>query len=170
MTLACDPGLSGAFASLTGDRLVVRDMPTYEQRAGARNAMRDFIDEPRIVEFLRGQWLLGEHTLVIEDVGGIPGQAAHGAFTFGHGAGVITGAALAIGFRVEKVHAMRWKSALKVPADKKLAVARADAVFPAYVNLWAPVRGNGSLEQRSGRAEAALLARYGQMTLEALPA
>lgn len=170
MTLACDPGLTGAFAALSGDTLTVRDMPTFQERAGARNTLRSFINEPAIIQVLRSWWLLGEDTLVIELVGGIPGQAAHGAFTFGHGAGLITGAARAIGYRVEKVPAMRWKSALKVPADKAKAVDRATQVFPAYANLWAPVRGNGSLEQRSGRAEAALLARYGQMTLGALPA
>lgn len=170
MILACDPGLTGAFARLNSHgELYMRDMPTVLRPAGKRNTLRPFADRPNIIDLLRRHFLLGCDTLVIELVGGIPGQAAHGAFTFGHGAGGITYAAEAIGYRVVEVPAMRWKSAMKVPADKAKAIERASEEFPAYVNYWAPIRGNGSLEQRSGRAEAALLARYGQMTEGALP-
>ena len=169
MILACDPGLTGAFATLEGEGVRTIDMPTRLERAGKRNAERAFLNRPVIIGVLRGFYMLGVDTLVIELVGGIPGQAAHGAFTFGHGAGGITYAAEAIGYTVHEVPAVRWKSAMKCPADKKQAIERATLEFPAYANLWAPVRGNGSEAQRSGRAEAALLARYGQMTLEALP-
>lgn len=165
MILACDPGLTGAFAILDErGTLHLKDMPTTKRPAGKRNTLRPFIDRPAVIDLLRKIYAIGYEILVIELVGGIPGQAAHGAFTFGHGAGGITYAAEAIGYRVVEVPAMRWKSAMKVPADKAKAIDRASEEFPAYVNHWAPIRGNGSLEQRSGRAEAALLARYGQMT------
>lgn len=168
MMLACDPGVTGAFAMLDGDRLVVRDMPVEMRQAGKRNVLRPFIHRRGVIGFLRTWHALGCDTLMIELVGGIPGQAAHGAFTFGHGAGGITYAAEAIGYRVVETPAVRWKSAMKVPADKTRAIARATEEFPAYANLWAAVRGNGSELQRSGRAEAALLARYGEMTEGAL--
>jgi len=168
MILACDPGLTGAFAMLSSEALTVRDMPTYRAPAGKRNVDRPFIDRPAVIDLLRLFHALGCDTLVIELVGGIPGQAAHGAFTFGHGAGGVTYAAAVMGYRVVEAPATRWKSAMKVPADKAKAIARATAEFPAYANLWAPVRGNGSESQRSGRAEAALLARYGEMTEGAL--
>lgn len=170
MILACDPGSTGAFAAWDGRNLIVRDMPVRHERAGARQTMRAFIDRPKVIEALGLFAMLGCDTLVIELVGGIPGQAAHSAFTFGHGAGVVTGAALALGYRVEEVPPVRWKSAMKCPADKAKAIERASLLFPAYVNHWAPVRGNGSEAQRSGRAEAAMLALYGAQTLEALPA
>lgn len=170
MILACDPGLTGAFATLIlGGELIVKDMPTREERAGKRNTLRAFLHRPKIVAYLQTAYMLGADTLVIELVGGIPGQAAHGAFTFGHGAGGITYAAEAIGYRVVEVPAVRWKSAMKCPADKAKAIDRASLEFPAYANLWAAVRGNGSIEQRSGRAEASLLARYGEQTLGVLP-
>lgn len=169
MILACDPGLTGAFALLDGVKLSLEDMPTFRQAAGKRGTNRAFPDRPKIINLLRHAWVMGCNILVIELVGGIPGQAAHGAFTFGHGAGGITYAAEAIGYTVHEVPAMRWKSAMKCPADKAKAIDRATLEFPAYANLWVAVRGNGSEAQRSGRAEAALLARYGQMMLEALP-
>lgn len=163
MILGCDPGVDGAFALLDGvrHRLAVRSMPTYERRAGARNTLRRFIDRAAVVETLRAFQLLGAETLVIEKVGGFEGQSVHGAFMFGHGAGGVSYAAEALGYRVEEVPAATWKSALKAPAAKPLAIARADALFPAYVNLWAAVRGNGSEAIRSGKAEAAMLALYG---------
>lgn len=169
MILACDPGLTGAFCfKPAADRLVVRDMPTFLQRAGKRGSERSFVHRVGVLELLREFNMLGAEILVIELVGGVPGQAAHGAFTFGHGAGGVTYAADALGYRIVEVPAMRWKSAMKVPADKRKAIDRATEEFPAYANLWAPVRGNGSEAQRSGRAEAALLARYGEQTEGAL--
>lgn len=168
--LGCDPGLSGAFA-LYGDSGLLRvvDMPTYEAKAGKLNRERPFLDRPAIVRLLWNMHLLDDATtLIVELVGGIPGQAAHGAFTFGHGAGGITYAAHAIGYQIEEVPPGRWKGALKVSSDKRKAIDRATELMPAHVNLWAPVRGNGSLEQRSGRAEAALIAHYGQQIFGSL--
>lgn len=133
-------------------------MPTFKQAAGKLGRDRAFPDEAAIVDHLRMRRMLGGDILLIEQVGGIPGQAAHGAFTFGHGAGFIAGAALALGFRVEKIPPMRWKSALKVPADKRGAIARASELLPAYAHLW-------PLMKDDGKAEAAMLALYGWKTM-----
>lgn len=165
MILACDPGVTGAFAKYDGAILRIADMPTVTERAGKRNTERRFLDRPLIIRILRNAHMLdGIDVLVMELVGGIPGQAAHGAFTFGHGAGGITYAAEALGMRVVEVPAVRWKGAMKCPADKRAAIERASAIFPEHADKWAGVRGNGSEAQRSGRAEAALLAKYGWQT------
>lgn len=155
---ACDPGLTGAFAAYSPAGLEVWSMPTFKQAAGKLGRDRPFPDEPAIVEHLRMRRMLGGEILLIEQVGGIPGQAAHGAFTFGHGAGFISGAAMALGFRVERVSPMRWKSALKVPANKRRAIARASELFPEHYHLW-------SLMKDDGKAEAAMLALYGWQTM-----
>lgn len=158
---ACDPGLTGAFATYDGAALTVTPMPTYEAKAGKLNRERPFLDEPAILDYLQGRRMMGGKVLLIEQVGGIPGQAAHGAFTFGHGAGFIKGAAMALGFEVEEVPAMRWKSALKVPAIKRKAIERATQLLPAYAHLW-------PLQKHDGLAEAAMLALYGWQTRGAL--
>lgn len=157
MILGIDPGLDGAFA-LLGEALAVRQMPTVLRAVSGKPKPRRFIDRTACVELLKGFRLLGAETFVVERVMGVEGQSVHGAFMFGHGAGGITYAAEALGYRVEEVPPATWKTALRVPSDKKLAVARADALLPAWVNLWT----GGSLPARSGRAEAALIALYGQ--------
>ena len=154
MILACDPGIHGAFASYDGERLAVDDMPTFLRPAGPRNTMRAFQDMPEVVSLLQHMQLFGAEILVIELVGGIPNQSAHGSFIFGKGTGVVIGAALGLGYRVEEVPAMTWKSALKVPSDKDRARDRASQLLPAWSNFW-------PLKKHDGRAEAGLLALYG---------
>lgn len=157
MILGCDPGITGAFALYDGQALQVLQMPTVKRPAGQRNTLRAFINRGQVLDALMNFRLQGAKTLVIEKVGGMPGQAAHSAFVFGHGAGGVTYAADGMGYRVEEVPAMTWKSALKVPSDKTKAIARASDLLPAWAGCWS----GGSLEARSGRAEAALIAFYG---------
>jgi hypothetical protein len=165
IVLACDPGVDGAFALWNGAALSARAMPTYLKPAGARQTERRFIDRAAVVALLAEWRLHGAELLAIEKIGGFEGQSVHGAFMFGHGAGGVTYAAEALGYRIEEIPPATWKTALKVPADKKLACARATALLPAWADLWAEVRGNGSLAARSGKAEAALIALYARQTL-----
>lgn len=154
--VAVDPGIYGAFATLHDSRQpVVRDMPTYTAAAGARGADRKFIDPAGVVQALKTYQMLGYDTLVIEQVGGIPGQGASTAFTFGHGVGLIIGSAMTLGFRVERVAPATWKSALRCPKDKRQARARASELLPMGAELW-------PLAKHDGRAEASMLALYGE--------
>jgi hypothetical protein len=158
--LGVDPGLKGAFAYYDGVTLSIRDMPTYTAKAGARRTDRVFIDEGRVVGLMRslvnGQRKLHipDPILVIEQVGGIPGQSASSAFVFGRGVGVIIGAAHAFGLRIEVVAPATWKSALRVPADKRASRARASELLPAYSDQW-------PLQKHDGRAEASMIALWG---------
>jgi hypothetical protein len=150
--LAVDPGLRGALARYDGEHLSVLDMPTtIRQLANGRT--RDTINEAEIVHMI-GLGALEADLLVMEQVGGIPNQSASGAFTFGRGVGVVIGAAISVGLRREEVHPATWKGALRVPADKRAARARASELLPAYSGLW-------PLQKHEGRAEASLLALYG---------
>lgn len=160
---SCDPGAFGAFAVYDGQALQVLDMPTFIEKAGKLGRPRRFIDPAGVVAYLTERRLMGGRTLVMERVGGIPGQAAHAAFVFGHGAGLIMGAAMALGFTVHTVPAARWKGAMRVPADKDLAVKHADALLPDHAHLWRVERGSVNKLQASGRAEAALIGAYGRL-------
>lgn len=153
MILAVDPGLKGAFAYTDGIAYAIRDMPTYTAKAGPRNKDRLFINEPAVVNLIRSSSRYAR-ILVLERVGGIPGQAASAAFNFGHGAGVIVGAGIAFGMRVERVAPGTWKSALRVPADKRQARARASELLPGLADQW-------PRQKHDGRAEAAMMALYG---------
>lgn len=151
MILACDPGLHGAFAYTDGITLAVRDMPTREAIVSGKP--RRAISEEGVANMLRS-CRRNASILVIEQVNGMPGQSGPAAFTFGYGVGIVTGAAVALGYRIEKVAPSRWKGAMAVPADKNAARAKATTLWPGYGHLWLRKKDDG-------RAESAIMALYG---------
>ena len=164
--IAIDPGLTGALAcyDVGAGRLDVIDMPTQEivKKSARKNPKtgkkpsRDVIDEVELMALLTTFNDLGYTNLFIEQVGGIPGQSAPAAFTFGYGVGLIVGVARALGMRVERVPAATWKAKLRVPADKREARKRASEILPTHAHLW-------PFQKDADRAEAAMLAVYGEM-------
>ena len=75
------------------------------------------------------------------------------------GKGLIVGAAAALGIATTQVKPAAWKKSLRIPADKRAAVARATQLLPTLGGLFKGPRG-GVFD---GRAEAALIALYGAM-------
>lgn len=154
MIFACDPGLSGAFTLMrpTGAIVWVADMPTYTKTVGRVD--RRFIAEADVLSLVQEAFMLhNAHTFVIEEVGGAPGQSAPAAFTFGYGAGIVSMAARATGMAIESVRPQEWKSALRVPKDKRASRARATELMPVHAELW-------PLKKHDGRAESAMLALW----------
>ena len=148
-----DPGLTGALARIAYDTasrrgfLRVRRMPTI--MVGKTNP-RPQPDPIGIAAILRDWQLDG---LALEKVGSRPGEAPHSAFCFGHGRGAVAGAAAALGIPLEEPVPSVWKPKLAVPADKKLASARATQLLPLCAAAWPLVKDHDL-------AEASLLALY----------
>lgn len=155
MIVACDPGLKGAFAFYRPHMQTLRivAMPTYANGKG-----KTTIDDHAILTLLTTASLDDSATLVIENVGGMPGQSAPAAFNFGYGVGGIVMCARALKWRIERVTPATWKAALRVPRDKQSARIRASELLPKHADLW-PLKGD------DGKAEAALLALYGEQFL-----
>lgn len=161
--VAIDPGLQGAFALYDTQRVSMHivDMPTA---AVGRSAKKD----KTIVDFAATNALLaayrdiGATHLVIEEVGGRPGQGASAAFSFGFGAGGLHSAAQMLGYSIEPVTPVKWKGDMRCPSDSSKAIrARATQLMPAHAHLW-------PLAKHDGRAEAAMLALWGERKLEGL--
>ena len=93
-TIACDPGKLGGFAWLDGA------CPMPDTDGG-------------VADFLLMKKAEGFDRLIIEDVGGFCGKGLPGSamFNFGFGCGVIRGAAMALGYRVELVRPQVWTKA-----------------------------------------------------------
>lgn len=156
--LACDPGLSGAFAMLDdplGPALVI-DMPMTLYAAGGKEKRR--LDVYGLLPVLRACANPGRR-LIIEDVHGAPGQSGPAAFTFGYGVGCVVMAAIAEGYAIERIAPAVWKRALRVPTDKRASRARASELLPASAHLW-------PLQKHDGRAEAAMIALYAERYLK----
>jgi hypothetical protein len=95
--LAIDPGASGGIAVLDS-----------EGNPNCFNMPDTFGD---VVECLRAARSTGIVTAFVEEVGGFcgVGQPGSAMFKFGKGCGVIEGALMALGFRIELVKPQKWQ-------------------------------------------------------------
>lgn len=154
MILACDPGLHGAFAWRAGGDLHVRAMPTRTEIINRKPRL--VLDDVEVFLFLESlKQHLETRTLVVEQVGGAPGQSAPAAFAFGRGVGMIETAARYEGYSVRRVAPQVWKGALHVPSDKHASRARASHLMPQGAHLW-------PLQKDEGKAEAAMILLWAQ--------
>jgi hypothetical protein len=153
-----DPGISGAICLMDdGDVVQVWDMPTLAMARGKKT--KHEVDADALALLLVDARI--DHAFV-ELVSGMPrrteagpvSMGASSAFGFGVSFGVIKMGLAAYKIPRTFVSAVRWKKALQVPAAKDGARARASQLMPASAHLWTRVKDDG-------RAEAALIARYG---------
>lgn len=169
--IAVDPGLTGAIAVLDTEtqKLDVVDMPTTKN--ARKGAGLTIIDAPKLHELICNWrlWYDASH-IIIEEVGGMPKQSAPAAFNFGYGCGLVYMAAVAADLSIELVTPQRWKGNMKVSTTPAQIRSRATEVFPFYRAYWDHEFLNlksPTSEVGLGRAEAALLAAYGQRMLGA---
>lgn len=163
LILSADPGLTGAIASydtVLGD-LKVHDMPVLKKATAT--SVRHVLDEVEILVLLGMYGDLGAKHFFLEQVNGMPGQSAPRAFNFGWGYGALRVAVMASGMQLHTVPPATWKNAMRAPKDKLSSIQRASELMPHNAALWA--KGTGDQAQRSGRAEAAMLALYAERVL-----
>ena len=151
IVLGIDPGLSGALAFYDSERddLTVIDMPTLKAGTGGKRV----IDEDTLAREIDCRAELVSHAF-LEMVGTRPGEGAVGAFSFGVGFGMLRGILAANFIPRTLVRPAEWKRALRVPAEKDGARARASQLLPKHSGLWVRVKDDG-------RAEASMLCLWG---------
>ena len=144
--LGIDPGAGGALAwvSPDGGLIAVVDMPIIEVRGKKR------VCAASLAALLTGRPVA---RVVIEGVGGMPGQGVGSTFAFGYAAGLCEGVATGAGLPVEIVRASVWKRRAGLSADKGVARQMASRLWPAASGEFKRVRDDG-------RAEAALMAHW----------
>jgi crossover junction endodeoxyribonuclease RuvC len=152
MHIGIDPGLSGALAVLTADGALegLYDVPTLTLRT-SRGSRQEY-DVPGLVAFLAPYRGPQTH-VVIEEAQAMPGQGTRSMFTIGLGMGIWLGVLAALQLPYSRVRPQIWKRALDLGRDKEQARLRAMQLYPG-----ADLRR----KKDHGRAEALLLARYGQ--------
>lgn len=151
--IGIDPGLTGAVAVLADDGTLValHDTPTLILRV-ARGTRQEY-DLPGMVALLQPYAGAGTHA-ILEESQAMPRQGVRSMFTIGLGFGVWLGLLTALHIPYTRVRPADWKRALGLLGkDKEVARLRAQQLFPS-----ADLR----LKQHHGRAEALLLAWYGQ--------
>lgn len=136
-------------------------------RTESRNKKtRTVLDPQATLAIFQGWRAAGAEVLVVERVGGLPGQSAARGFSFGEGCGVLRACAEIVGLRVVFVEPAIWRAKLGVRAavlpgekDSKAASRRvALQHFPNAEYLF-------KRKKDDGLWEAALLALYGERFL-----
>lgn len=149
--LGVDVGAHGAIAVLDakGGLIDVYDMPVIQMKVG--KSMRDRVAAHGLAAMVRD---LQVAMVFLERVGGMTGQSASAAFTFGHGAGLVEGVLVGLDVPLSYVTPQRWKKGFALSADKGAARQKAMQIWPEKAKKFARVKDDG-------RAEAALIARFG---------
>lgn len=99
---------------------------------------------------------------IIERASAMPRQGVSSTFKFGAAFGAVRGVVQALGVPMHMVAAGRWKKHFSLDADKEKSRALA-------IRLWPRCPGF-ERKRDHGRAEAALIARYGAETVLRMPA
>ncbi|WP_292532290.1 hypothetical protein [Methylocystis sp.] len=145
--LGVDPGLSGAVAFYFVDAphlVAAEDMPTVD---GA-------IDVATLASRIRQ---MQPGLAVIERVAAMPKQGVASTFKFGAAYGALLGVVGALSIPSILVTPPKWKKHFALNSDKETSRALALRLWPARSDLF-------ERKKDHGRAEAALLARYGAET------
>ena len=151
--IGIDPGLSGAIASYDTDTgaLEVHDVPTHEMvRNGKKKREVDLHSCARIIDALAKP---AGSSILIEQVGSMPGQGVSSVFAFGKVYGILLGISASTFVPLDTVTPAVWKKAMGVTSSKDGSRAKASALLPQHSHLWSRVKDDG-------RAEAALIAIY----------
>ena len=98
---------------------------------------------------------------MLEQVGAMPGQGVSSMFAFGRAVGVVEGALGALAVPYSRVPPQEWQRGMRVRGGKDGARERAMALFPARADEFARKKDDG-------RADASLIAAYGERALASL--
>jgi hypothetical protein len=146
--LGIDPGISGAVAfyfTEAPSRIVVEDVPVVAGEINAR------LLADRIKNF-------GPSIAIIERVSAMPKQGVVSMFNFGVSFGQVRGVVSALEIPLHYVTPAKWKKHFRLASDKEEARELA-------IRMFSPCAASFARKKDHGRAEAALIARYGFETL-----
>jgi crossover junction endodeoxyribonuclease RuvC len=139
--LGVDPGITGGIAALYPDgRIMADDIPTVDGS----------VDVDALVRRIRER---APRLAVIEKAQAMPRQGVVSTFRYGTAFGALCAVTALCEIPTYLVSPRKWKSHFGLDADKEKSRALA-------IRLW-PGRGLFERKKDHGRAEAALIARFG---------
>ena len=161
-----DPGLTnGAITVLSADHKVclAYDVPTVTVKK--RGKIRKSVCWAGLHRLSCTIRALDPDFVMVEMVGGVPGQSAPAAFNFGYASGLCAYSLFAAGIPIERFHFVApatWTGALGLRAPGGLSSAdKKEYHRGAALKMWPQHASKWPLRKHTGRAEAALIAEYG---------
>jgi crossover junction endodeoxyribonuclease RuvC len=158
--IGIDPGLYGAIAAYdlrTSELVYCVDMPIHEPQELKRGELKSRKVELNAHGIAQALKFLADHAVgaLVEDVAAAPNQGVVSMFNFGYGQGVLYGALITLDIPTLLPKPSTWKSNMGLTRDKEQARRMAIGTFVGWEDHF-------SLKKHHGRAEAALLAKYGE--------
>jgi Holliday junction resolvasome RuvABC endonuclease subunit len=138
--LGIDPGITGGLAFLRGDQVDCHDIPAV---AG----------EVNVAEIMRLIGAAKPDMAVVELASSRPGQGVSSTFKYGAAYGALQACVIACRVPLHRVTPAKWKKHFRLDSDKEKARALAIRLWPDCTQF--------SRKADHGRAESALIARYG---------
>ena len=159
-TVGIDPGLKGGLAFYNENDLFAYRTPTIEvpyTKRGKKTTRAD-MHLDGCVELLNSN---GIDHVFLEQVSAMPGQGVTGMFRFGQNLGQWQGILTGMGLPFTLVRPQVWKRHMGlIGAEKGDSVKKALEAWPEHKELFKYKTAD------EGRAEAALMAKYGRETGE----
>jgi hypothetical protein len=146
IVMGVDPGVTGGLAFVSNSMIEAFDIPVV---AGE-------VDVDELVRIVRR---FGPALAVVERAGAMPKQGVASTFKYGVAYGALRATLVACNVPTHLIAATKWKKAYLLDRDKEKARALA-------IRFW-PGCGLFARKKDHGRAEAALLAKYGMDVLSA---
>ena len=147
-----DPGLTGALSFICDDVVEVEDMPTVANPTGKGRV----VQEHSVAHILKEY---NPHLVIIEKQQAMPGQGVSSMFKIGEGYGILKGVCAALDLRTRIITAPTWKRASGLIGKEK------DASRGLAMQLWPSQTDFFVRRKDHGRADAALIAKYGKDAL-----
>jgi crossover junction endodeoxyribonuclease RuvC len=152
ITIGIDPGQTGAISAIFGGKVVaIVDMPT----CGKAHGKGQEVDAYELSSILMGMKSGREATVIIEQVGAMPGNGSTGMFGFGDSFGVIRGVCGALQLPVRRVRPQHWKRKAGIINKDK------DAARGLAIQLHPEVSDQLARKKDCGRADSILIAEFG---------
>ena len=159
--IGMDPGIKGAVALVDGHGGLheVFDMPTRVAGKRSNGKDKETVDCNRLASIINDWNNADPCYAVIERVQASPGAGGVSMFSFGEGYGKLQG--VCAGLAIESVLAtpQSWKKHYELTKDKGEARALATTLWPEFSDTF-------RLVKHDGRAEAALIANYGNTVFD----
>ena len=152
LRLGIDPGQTGAIAVYDGERITgLIDMPTMTRLHGQGQQIDPYTLTTAILDLRAGR----DAVAIIEAVSARPGQGVSSMFRFGESVGVVLGVLGALQVPIRWATPSKWKKAAGIDGRDK------DAARSLAIQLHPEIADQLTRKKDCGRADAALIARFG---------
>jgi crossover junction endodeoxyribonuclease RuvC len=150
LVIGIDPGVTGAIAAIYNGKLIeIIDMPVHDTRASGSE----------IASIIRDMAVAADDIeIYVENTQPMPRNGSIASFKLGLNTGIVCGVVETLGHPLHRVRPVEWKRKMGlIGKDKDASRGLARELFPDF-------RERLTLKKHDGRAEAALIARYGMIT------